>query len=192
MFVESTAVQWWWPGSPLLRGYYEEDRSHTLPRAVDWAEGACWLVRRTPFTQIDGFDLRFFMYFEELDAALRLHRAAGPSAIHRTHGSYTSAVKARTRPTCGTSTFTGANTSSFVRVGHHRRGHTTRLYRADGGRPVGRAGTEVAAAGCVSTGRHRLGGPPPPCASSGNPLAHADLARHRPLAARTEAWRAGG
>ena len=75
LFVESTAVQWWWPGCPLLRGYYEENQSHTLPRTVDWAEGACWLVRRTPFTQIEGFDLRFFMYFEELDAALSLHRA---------------------------------------------------------------------------------------------------------------------
>ena len=75
LFVESTVVQWWWPGYPLLRGYYEEDRSHALPRAVDWAEGACWLVRRIPFTQMGGFDTRFFMYFEELDAALRLHRA---------------------------------------------------------------------------------------------------------------------
>ena len=75
LFVESTVVQWWWPSYPLLRGYYEEDRSHALPRAVDWAEGACWLVRRIPFTQMGGFDTRFFMYFEELDAALRLHRA---------------------------------------------------------------------------------------------------------------------
>ncbi len=75
LFVESTAVQWWWPGCPLLRGYYEEDRPHTLPRAVDWAQGACWLVRRTAFTQVGSFDPRFFMYFEELDAALRLHRA---------------------------------------------------------------------------------------------------------------------
>ena len=75
LFVESTAVQWWWPGCPLLRGYYEEDRPHTLPRAVDWAMGACWLVRRTAFIQVGSFDPRFFMYFEELDAALRLHRA---------------------------------------------------------------------------------------------------------------------
>ncbi len=75
LFVESTAVQWWWPGCPLLRGYYEEDRSHTLSCAVDWAMGACWLVRRTAFTQIGSFDPRFFMYFEELDAAQRLHRA---------------------------------------------------------------------------------------------------------------------
>ena len=75
LFVESTVVQWWWPDCPLLRGYYDEDRSHTLPRAVDWAQGACWLVRRTAFTQVGGFDPRFFMYFEELDAALRLHSA---------------------------------------------------------------------------------------------------------------------
>ncbi len=76
LFVESTAVQWWWPGCPLLHGYYEEDRSHTLPRAVDWAMGACWLVRRAAFIQVGSFDLRFFMYFEELDAARRL-RCAG-------------------------------------------------------------------------------------------------------------------
>ncbi|MAG35245.1 MAG: glycosyl transferase [Dehalococcoidia bacterium] len=90
--VESTAVQWWWPGCPLLQGYYEEDRAHTLARVVDWATGACWLVRRTALRQVGSLDPRFFMYFEELDVAIRLHSAGwevrytpGAQVIH--HGS---------------------------------------------------------------------------------------------------------
>ena len=92
LFAESTAVQWWWPQCPLLQGYYLEDRPVQAAGPVDWATGACWLVRRTALEQVGGLDRRFFMYFEELDQGLRL-AAAGwhiryePAARVRHHGS---------------------------------------------------------------------------------------------------------
>jgi GT2 family glycosyltransferase len=46
----------------LLEGAWLEDR----PRAVDWAVGAAWLLRRTATDDVGGFDERFFMYVEDL------------------------------------------------------------------------------------------------------------------------------
>lgn len=40
---------------------------HDLERKVEWAIGACLLVRRGVYGQIGGFDERFFMYAEETD-----------------------------------------------------------------------------------------------------------------------------
>jgi N-acetylglucosaminyl-diphospho-decaprenol L-rhamnosyltransferase len=57
-------------------------RHHLTPqetresRPVDQVIGAFYLVRRALFEQLGGFDTRYFMYFEEVDFALRA-RAAG-------------------------------------------------------------------------------------------------------------------
>lgn len=42
---------------------------------IEWASGACMLVRRTAFNKIGGFDERFFMYCEDTDLCLRLQQA---------------------------------------------------------------------------------------------------------------------
>ncbi|HWF75365.1 MAG TPA: glycosyltransferase family 2 protein [Solirubrobacteraceae bacterium] len=44
-------------------------------RNVDWALGACLLVRRRAWDAVGGFDARQWMYAEDLDLAWRLRRA---------------------------------------------------------------------------------------------------------------------
>ncbi len=44
-------------------------------RAVGWLSGSCLLVRRTAFSEIGGFDERYFMYMEDVDLGDRLGRA---------------------------------------------------------------------------------------------------------------------
>ncbi|HEV8425142.1 MAG TPA: glycosyltransferase family 2 protein [Actinomycetes bacterium] len=64
-----------WPDNPATRRYHMAGVDRTRPLEVDWVSGACMLVRRQAFEQIGGFDPGYFMYFEEMDACLRLHRA---------------------------------------------------------------------------------------------------------------------
>ena len=44
---------------------------HSESRIVDQVIGACYFVRTDVFAQLGGFDERFFVYFEEVDFALR-------------------------------------------------------------------------------------------------------------------------
>jgi len=67
---------------------------YSLPRRVDWAMGACLLVRRSALAGEALFDARFFMYSEETDLCLRLHRKGfatwfvpAASAVHVWGGS---------------------------------------------------------------------------------------------------------
>jgi N-acetylglucosaminyl-diphospho-decaprenol L-rhamnosyltransferase len=43
--------------------------------AVDWVSGSCFLVRRTAWEQLGGFDESYFMYAEDVDLCWRAHRA---------------------------------------------------------------------------------------------------------------------
>jgi N-acetylglucosaminyl-diphospho-decaprenol L-rhamnosyltransferase len=47
----------------------------TEPVPVDWAQGACLLVKRQVFERIGGLDERYFLYCEEVDLCLRAARA---------------------------------------------------------------------------------------------------------------------
>ena len=46
----------------------------TLSQDVDWANGACLMVRSELLRQLGGLDEGFFMYFEDVDLCMRIHR----------------------------------------------------------------------------------------------------------------------
>ena len=59
-------------GFPYCRGRYlhycEKDLGqYNDIKKVTWASGAAFWVRKTAFTELGGFDERFFMHFEEID-----------------------------------------------------------------------------------------------------------------------------
>ncbi|APT93105.1 alpha-D-GlcNAc-diphosphoryl polyprenol, alpha-3-L-rhamnosyl transferase [Corynebacterium phocae] len=63
-----------WPANPWSRRYRKE-QDMTQRREAGWLSGACVLVRWDAFTEIGGFDERYFMYLEDVDLGDRLSRA---------------------------------------------------------------------------------------------------------------------
>lgn len=85
----------------LLPGHFMTPAELSVSRDVDQVIGAYYLIRRSVFERCAGFDERFFMYYEEVDLALRArrlgyrsHYLVETSAYHRMGGS-SDAVKAR-------------------------------------------------------------------------------------------------
>jgi len=60
---------------PGLRRFslHRTDWDHATTRTVDHVIGAFFLVRRSLFEQLQGFDERFFVYLEDLDFSRRAH-----------------------------------------------------------------------------------------------------------------------
>ncbi len=74
--------------------HFMKEWNHLENREVDQVEGAFFFVRRQVFEELNGFDERFFMYFEDLDFALRAKKTgwksyylADTKAIHSGGGS---------------------------------------------------------------------------------------------------------
>jgi N-acetylglucosaminyl-diphospho-decaprenol L-rhamnosyltransferase len=63
-----------WPANPWTREYRQE-KTEITERPAGWLSGSCLLMRREAFDSVDGFDARYFMYFEDVDLGDRLGRA---------------------------------------------------------------------------------------------------------------------
>ena len=50
----------------LLR-YDINDYDKRHPKKVDWLAGACFMIKKNVWTDIEGFDERYFMYCEDID-----------------------------------------------------------------------------------------------------------------------------
>jgi N-acetylglucosaminyl-diphospho-decaprenol L-rhamnosyltransferase len=63
-----------WPRNRWTKAYRQE---HLEPseRPVGWLSGSCLLVRRSAFSDVGGFDERYFMYMEDVDLGDRLGKA---------------------------------------------------------------------------------------------------------------------
>ncbi|RRO12745.1 glycosyltransferase family 2 protein [Saccharopolyspora rhizosphaerae] len=60
-----------WPGNPWSRAYRQSEAGRS-ERTAGWLSGSCLLLRREAFDSVDGFDPRYFMYFEDVDLGDRL------------------------------------------------------------------------------------------------------------------------
>ena len=61
-------------------GHFMAEWSHDQTREVDHVIGAFFLVRRSLFEELGGFDERFFVYLEDLDFSYQAHQAGWKTA----------------------------------------------------------------------------------------------------------------
>ncbi|MBW3555906.1 MAG: glycosyltransferase family 2 protein [Actinobacteria bacterium] len=64
-----------WPHNPFTRRYRMLDWDHAVAADVEWISGACFLIRRTAWEALGGFDETYFMYAEDVDLCWRAGRA---------------------------------------------------------------------------------------------------------------------
>lgn len=61
-----------------LKWFLMLDRDHSAVQPVDWALGACMIVRRSAMEKVGLMDERYFLYFEDMDWCRRFWEAGLP------------------------------------------------------------------------------------------------------------------
>lgn len=64
-----------WAKNPWTTAYRDGNAAPGKTRDVGWLSGSCFVVRRSAFERIGGFDEGYFMYFEDVDLGYRLGKA---------------------------------------------------------------------------------------------------------------------
>lgn len=100
MVGNSVGLDRWLPS--VFPPHFVTDWAHDDTRAVDQVMGAFFLVRRGVFEALGGFDERFFVYYEDMDFAVRARRLdwssvylAAAQAFHRGRGTTDAATGQR-------------------------------------------------------------------------------------------------
>jgi GT2 family glycosyltransferase len=79
------------------RSLHMVEWDHLSRRDVDHVMGACYLMRRQDFVDVGGFDVRFFVFLEDLDLSQRVRASGrrvlflGDVAVHHSGGGTTRA-----------------------------------------------------------------------------------------------------
>lgn len=67
-------LDWMFPKSPFFNRYRMGFWEHDRVREVEVPAGACLLVRHEVIKKIGPFDMRFFMYYDEIDLCYRIKK----------------------------------------------------------------------------------------------------------------------
>ncbi|MEA3466233.1 MAG: glycosyltransferase family 2 protein [Thermodesulfobacteriota bacterium] len=78
--VEDSVRHYPTPFSLLVKGVGGSDGSYPVmvghkPFCPEWAAGMFMLFRRRAFDEVGGFDETFFLYYEDVDICVRMHKA---------------------------------------------------------------------------------------------------------------------
>jgi GT2 family glycosyltransferase len=96
LFNRESLLTRYFPNNPYSSNYLRNDDPGDEPQEVDWASGACLVIRRELIDRIGGLDEGFFMYSEDVDYCLRAWHAGyrvlyRPEAVVTHLGGQTSA-----------------------------------------------------------------------------------------------------
>ena len=71
VFIKRTVLRYLFPKRLASYTRSAVSANQEGPQEVDWIAGACLLLRRSFYNELQGFDPRFFLFFEDIDLCRR-------------------------------------------------------------------------------------------------------------------------